>query len=544
MEDAHTMAEKNVTLGPNIVSGITTELILRKVNPGFKVKWIAWDSDFRRELQLNDVILQVNKENMAPFLKAGGGTGIGEYAEYSHWKDIGARNGQEITLSVLRDSKTITVKGKLHAEYFYTDGKGGRALAPGGPALMERDGFSDAWSQWTEKYLAKMSTLMRLGWEQTGFDNRKEYANQLSEKPRIDMLLSKYPGKFSQTLADDWNRLVKSLEGERVELTEKDLEYRQIGEKRLEQAKVAAKKAWEATRAKYADEMIDPFPATDIMEREPIIGKVVELPRITYNNMINEMGRVYAFVGSKTDGYYFLMLDDPEGLAYMDVMYRYKGQINARFPEQYRYIGRINDDPRMFTVDRKPVTGLTIKLLAVLAGNDELFVDLTEKKPVYAGEKELAQLAMANAEMSTPEATIKTMIQAIKMGNDKTWRELIADWKVMEGIDEHHLLDRSFRPSNASLESDWSNSRRLIMSTVYDARVSRVSSITRLIQKDEAAGISSVDEATLWIEHIGKFDISKTQFEYRVFTNVNVKRPWTVQRIGDGPWKIASQGHL
>nr|MDO8114202.1 hypothetical protein [Candidatus Sigynarchaeota archaeon] len=535
------MAIKNVTLGNNIVSGITTELILRKVNPGFKVKWIAWDSDFRRELQLNDVILQVNNENMAPLLKAGSGTGIGLYAEYQHWYDIRARDGQEITLSVLRQGNRVTVKGKLHAEYIYTDSKGGRTLAPGGPSLMERDGFSDAWSQWIEKYLVKMSTLMRLGWEPSGFDNKKELANQLAEKPRIDMLLQKYPGKFSQTLADDWNRLVKSLEGEIVPITEKDLEYRAIGEKRLKQAKEFAKKAWDAALKKYEDEMISPFPANDIMERADVIGKVVELPRITYNNMINDLGRVYAWVGSKNDGYYFLMLDDPEGLAYMDVMYRYKGQINPRFPEQYRYIGRINDDPRVYTVERKSVSGLTIKLLAVLAGNDELFVDLTEKTPVYAGEKELAQLPMANADMSTPAATIKTMIEAIKMGNDTTWRELIAHWKVMEGIDEHNLIDYSFTPSNASLESDWSNSRRLIMSTVVDARVNRVSPITRVIEKDAAAGISSVDEATVWIDHIGKLEKEK---DYRVFTNVNVKRCWTVQRIDDGPWKIASMGHL
>jgi hypothetical protein len=341
MEDARTMAEKNVTLGPNIVSGLTTEVLLRKENPGFKVKWISWDSDFRREIQLNDVILQVNKENMAPFLKPGNGTGIGQYAEWQHWKDINARNGQEITLSLLRQGKPVTVKGKLHAEYFYTDGKGNRAIAPGGPSLMERDGFSDAWSQWIEKYLQKLSLLLRMGWEQTGFDNKKEYANQLAEKPRIDMLQSKYPGKFSQTMSDDWNRIVKSLEGERIEITEKDLEYRQIGEKRLQQAKAAAKKAWEAARQKYSDEMIDPFPAADILEREPIVGKVVEFPRITYKNMINDMGRVYAYVGSKNDGFYFLMLDDPEGIAYMDVMYRYKGQINPRLSEQYRYIGRI-----------------------------------------------------------------------------------------------------------------------------------------------------------------------------------------------------------
>jgi hypothetical protein len=537
------MAEKNVTLGTNIVSGITTELILRKVNPGFKVKWISWDSDFRRELKLNDVILQVNKENMAPFLKAGGGTGIGEYAEWQHWKDIGARNGQEITLSVLRDGKPITVKGKLHAEYFYTDGKGGRALAPGGPSLMERDGFSDAWSQWIEKYLQKMSTLMRLGWEQTGFDNRKEHANQLAEKPRIDMLLSKYPGKFSQTLSDDWNRLVKSLEGDRVEITEKDLEYREIGERRVQQAKVIAKKAWENAKKNYAVEMIDPFPAVDVMERDPVVGKIVELPQITYNNLFNELGKAYAYVGSKSDGFYFVILDEADGHVFVDVMYRYKGQINPRMPDKFRYIARINDDPRMYTVDRKPVTGLTVKLLAILAGDDELFVDLTEKKPVFAGENELAHVPLADDDASTPIKAMQAMIQAIKTGNNKLWQDLLANWKVIEGLDKS-VLDLTFKPSTAALQSDWSNSRTLIMSKVYDARISRVGNISCLIAKGEAKGIPEVEEVDVWLDHVGKFDISKTQFEYRVFTNVNVNRHWTLQRIDGGPWLIASMQHL
>ncbi len=542
------MAEKNVTLGQNIVSGLTTEVLLTKVNPGFRVKWISWDSDFRRELQLGDVIVQVNKENMAPLLKPGMGTGIGQYAEYQHWKDIGAHHGQEITLSVLGQNKLFTAKGKLHAEYLYTDDKGNRAIAPGGPSMMERDGFSDAWSYWIEKYLQRLALLLLKGWEQSGFDNRREYGKMLEEKPRIDMLLQKYPGKFSQMMSDDWNRLITSLIGERVEITEKDLEYRSIGEKRLQVAKTAAKKAWQNACKKYEDEMISPFPANDVLDRTDVIGKVVELPRITYKNMINDMGKVYAYIGSPNDGFYFAMLDEPEGLAYMDVMYRYKGQINPKFPEQYRYIGRIQDDPRMFTVERKPVTGLTIKLLAVLAGDDELFVDLSEAKPTYAGETELAQLPLANADMSSPEATIKTMIQAIKMGNDKTWRECIADWKVMEGIDDHNLLDRSFRPSMASLESDWSNSRRLILSTVFNAKVNRVSSIRRVIQKEEKAGISSVDEATVWIDHIGKLEKDKDyqifDKDYRVFTNVNVNRVWTLQRIDDGPWKIATMKHL
>ncbi len=542
------ITEKNVTLGPNIVSGITTEMLLTKQNPGFRVKWISWDSDFRRELQLEDVIVQINKENMAPLLKPGNANGIGLYAEWQHWKDSGARNGQEITLSVLRQDKIVTVKGKLHAEYFYTDSKGNRAVAPGGPSLMERDGFSDAWSQWLEKYLQKVSVLFRKGWEQSGFDNRREYGKMLEEKPRIDMLLQKYPGKFSQIMSDDWNRLIKNLQGERVEITEKDLEYRSIGEKRLQVAKAAAKKAWQNACKKHEDEMISPFPVNDILERADVVGKVVELPRITYKNMINDMGRVWAYVGSPNDGYYFVILDEPEGLAYVDVMYRYKGQINPKFPEQYRYIGRIQDDPRMFTVERKPVTGLTIKLLAVLAGDDELFVDLSETKPTYAGETELAQLPLANADMSTPEATIKTMIHAIKMANDKTWRACIADWKVWEGIDEHNILDRSFRPSMASLESDWSNSRRLIMSTVFDAKINRVSTVRRIIQKDEKAGISSVDEVTVWIDHVGKLEKDKEynlfDKDYRVFTNNSVNRSWTLQRIDEGPWKISTMKHL
>jgi hypothetical protein len=540
------MPEKNVTLGTNIVSGITTDLILSKNNPGFLVKWIAWDSDFRRELQIGDRILQINNENMAPLLKSGASTGIGLYGEYQHWKDVRAKDGQEITLSVLRQGKPVTVKGKLHVEYIYTDGKGNRAIAPGGPSLMERDGFSDAWSQWIEKYLQKMGLLFLKGWEQTSFDNRRELEKQKEEKPRIDMLLQKYPGKFSQAMSDDWNRLIKSLEGERVELTEKDLEYREIGERRVKQAKEAAKKAWDAARKKYSDETIDPFPATDIMDKDTVVGKVVELPRITYKNIINDMGKAYAFVGSGSDndGFYFLLLDEKEGHNFIEVMYRYQGQINPRMPEQFRYLGRIQDDPRIYTVNRKPVTGLTVKLLAVLAGNDELYVDLTEEKPVYAGEKELAQVSLVKEDTSTPAATIQTMIQSIKTGNDKVWRGLMAHWKVMEGIDGINKLDITFEPSIAALQSEWSNSRTLITSKVYDARVIRTEPTTTAIPKNAKEGIPLVEEAIVYVEHVGRIDISKTQFEYRVFTNMNVKRCWTLQRIDGGPWLITSMQHL
>ena len=68
--------------GTDVVSGVQTEALLENDPPGFRVTWIDWDSDFRRELRFNDLITGVNGRSLSPFLQPGKlSKGVGQPAE-------------------------------------------------------------------------------------------------------------------------------------------------------------------------------------------------------------------------------------------------------------------------------------------------------------------------------------------------------------------------------------------------------------------------------------------------------------------------------
>lgn len=119
-----------VKLGTDLCSGIKPDGQIENDPRGFLVTWIDWDSDFRRHLRINDLIVGVNGQSLAPFLQPGKmGKGVGQPGEPSYWNDIGAKHDDVIALSVLRDGEPVTVEGKLHLEYFYYDAQGKTAIA-------------------------------------------------------------------------------------------------------------------------------------------------------------------------------------------------------------------------------------------------------------------------------------------------------------------------------------------------------------------------------------------------------------------------------
>jgi hypothetical protein len=271
-----------------------------------------------------------------------------------------------------------------------------------------------------------------------------------------------------------------------------------------------------------------------VYEREGAVGKVVELPAITDQDKFNDFGKAFAAIGSPSDGYYFLILETPDLFRFYQVMFRYQGQVNPRLEERYRYIGEVQDDPQIFTVNRRSVTGLTVKLIGVLAGEDELFVDLRREPPGFAGEDVLASVGAIQHDDNSPASVIAAMIQAIKLGDQVTWRSLFADWQVVTGESGRPVIDRSYGDAG-EYHSEWEYSRRLITGDVYDARVEQVERIERVLAGDPATNLPSVDEVTVWVDHYGLFD-----GEYRAFQSINVNRRWTLQRLDGGPWKITS----
>jgi hypothetical protein len=529
-------AALTVKLGTDLRSGITTDGRIESDPRGFLVTWIDWDSDFRRNLRINDLIVGVNGQSLAPFLQPGRmGKGVGQHAEPSYWVDIGARHDDSIALSVLRDGEPVTVEGKLHLDYFYYDTGGKTAMAPGGPQRLSSDGFDGAWSFWLEKCVSKLSLHFTSGWTQRSYNSRNELAWYMEQKPRIDYLLVKYPGPFAEIMRDDWTRGMELARGKKADLGPAELEYRALGAKRVEIARAEAAKAWPAALRDLAPQMMRAFPAPNVLAREAAIGKVVELPAITMRNFLNDLGLSFAAIGSPSDGYYFILLNQQAFRDLWDVVSRYRGQINPRVDERYRVIARVLDDPQMFTVNGRPAMGLTVEPIGAIVGQDEVFVDLRTSPPRFAGEEALSSFAAIVRDDTSPARVIEAMIQAIKTGDDATWASLFGPWKVMSGKGGRTIIDPSYSADTSRFMSDWERSRRLIMGEVYDARVEKVGTVQRVLEHSDDNGLPNVDQVVVWVDHYGLFD-----GEYRTFQNVNVHRHWVLQRLDEGPWRITS----
>jgi hypothetical protein len=514
-----------------LTTGIQTEAILEGDRPGFWVTWIDWDSDFRRELQLGDRIIAIDGRDLSSMLQPGQmSPGIGQAGENGYWSSHGGQHGQSVRLTVWRGEARVELAGQLHAEYYYRDAEGRRSLAPGGPAVLVNDGFGEPWMRWYEQLWQKCSYVLTRGWRMRSFNNRMELSDFLEQEERVAYLEQHHPGPFAESVRADWQRVRTCLEGERFELSAADLAYRSLGEQRTQAAQSAAATAWDALRAELAAEMRPTFPAPEVTERRAVAGKVVELPRIGERDLVVDLGRVYYAAGSPSDGYYFIDGEAPEVGRLYDVARRYRARVNPQLADRYRYLGRIQDAPRIITVAGRPQPGLTVQLVAALGGDDELGVDLRPEAPRFAGEEALPPSSASTMDASSPASVVTAMVTAIKLGDDAAFQRLFSSWSIGEG-----RIDVGFSASPSTLSSNFDRSRQLITSTVYDARVAEVDPVRTVMRRDPAAGTVDVEVVTVWLAHVGRFD-----GEYRDFVDVNVHREWTLQRMDGGPWQIAS----
>jgi hypothetical protein len=513
----------------DLESGIQTEVM----PDGFRVEWIHWDSNFRKSgLDVGDYILAVNGK---PLDREKHYKAVGQHAENQLWEEIGATAEQPVTLTAVRDGKTLEVKGNLHAHYFYYDSQKRPAIAPGGPARLTNDGFSEPWSSWLEKAIKKYSyALLRL-WVQRSFNTRTELAEHLESKDRIDFLLKEYPGPFADAMLEDWSRVAECMRGKKIELTDKDLEYRALGEKRKETARQEAEKAWAALRKEATAQA---FPVPDVSERAKVVGKVVELPQVTFRDMVNDLGQAFMAIGSSSQGYYFLGMSSPELFRFYEVMNHYKGQINPTMPEKYRYLARVKDEMQMITVKGQAYTGLMLELIAAMAGDDECCIDLRSEHPKFAGEQRLSSFEPIVLDASAgPGQVIEVMIRAVKLGDDKTWRSLFADWRIVAGAGGRETIDFAYAPRTSGFADVWERSRKNILGEVLDARVERVEPVKRVLER--SSDMPEVEQVRVWVDHFGRFDS-----EVRAFKNLYVNREWVLQRLDGGPWKIVTLQHL
>ena len=243
-----------------------------------------------------------------------------------------------------------------------------------------RDGFSGSWSGWYESLVKKMSYILDGGWDYRTINNKKETQEHEEHKERIDFLQEKYPGPFADVILSDWQKVHDNLLGKEIDGSDIDLEYREIGAKRVETVKQEAQIAWEKLHSDLKDQMIAAFPTVDINERDSVAGKIVELPWITIRNIINDLGQTFAVIGNRTEGFYFIQLSDSKSARkFYDVMYRYTSQVSPKLAERYQYLAEIINEPALITQDRTAITGLMAKIVAARTGSDgEFFVDLRD----------------------------------------------------------------------------------------------------------------------------------------------------------------------
>lgn len=521
-----------IVLGTDLVSGIHTDVLLEGDPPAFWVTWIDWDSDFRRELRIGDMIVGVNDVSLEPILKPQQtDKGVGQYGEVRYWAEIGAVAGQEIILSILRDGQPMSVCGKLGASLSYYDREGKSALAPGGPVRLVHDTFVTAWASWYEKLQWKMSLLFTRAWSQQ-MSTRMEFAELLDHQPRIDYLLAAYPGPFAQATHDDWSSTVELVRGKLAD-PPVDLEYRSISAQRIAIAKVEAAKAWQAVLDETAKERIPAIPAASPFVRAGTVGKLVELPVITNDNILNDLGKTFAAVGAVSDGYWFIPLDRPEIQQFYEVLFRYQGQVNPQLVERYRYLVRVLDDAWMLTVNGRAVTGIAVQPIAALAGEDEMFVDLRQSPSQFAGELALSIFAKEPRDDTSAICVVNALIQAVKTGDEATWRSLFAPWRAYVASSGRTIIDMNYAKDPRMFATEWEHSRRNIMLNVYDVRISHVEKIRHIISYDKSNGIPDIEEIIVWVDHYGLFD-----GEHRVFQDISVNRRWPLQRIDGGLWKI------
>jgi len=533
-------------VGDDVTAGVRTEAQHDADPFGYKVVWIDFDSPFRKtDLRIGDLVLGVDevRYRSADFAQR---SAVGDLAEAAFWSKRKARDGQPVTLTLRRDGREMKIVGALRANRSYTTSGGRPALQDGGPDRLGSDGFDGAWQMWYERFVADCSYVLDEGWERLSFENRKRLVEHLDRKPRVDHLAAHFPGPLADSVVADWTRVERSLRGKRIELTEQDLAWRDLGAQRVKHVAAAGVAAREALLAAVQADLVEPFPALDPAagDRSAVVGKVVALPAVGMDRMISDLGRSFLVIGSRADGYWFADCNDPDMTLFFGAFYRYRGLVQPDIRESFALVGRIRDDPRMLTIREQAVSGLTLDVLGVMV-NDQLFVDLRSLKGLagarparidFAGEPGLGDSVPAPLDdASPPEAVMAAFITAVKRGDEKRWRGYIADWQLRERADGSVLFIPGRDEPQRNYARAWEQSRRLILSDVYDARVAGVSTVRTLAAGDAAAFVPRVEQVVVRLDHYGRFD-----GEYRSFVDVRVHRRYVLQRVGGGPWRIDS----
>lgn len=538
------MEGTQVFVTDELTTGLLTQACWEESPPCMLVENLGWESGFRGSgLLPGDRIIAVDGVPLArPPNGAAQALLIGQYQEYLHWQKANRRENDQVRLTVRRKQapqgwQTLEVEGSLRARRTYRSAENRMLVWNGGPDTYERDGFNDAWSTWLEALQKRVCNTFCQARFRIGLTTPYEYKSLLEERPRVERMMTRYPGPFAEAVRGDYEATLARLRGEAYALGEAELAYRKADEERAAAVSGLAKQAWAAALDTVKAETLPAFPAQHPIhgQREAVAGKCVVLERLPTRQWISEAGHGWFVAGDANQGRYFLDMESRGALRMLRALRRYTRLVSPMIREEYTLLGRILPEPRVVMVDGRSTWGLQLELLAALIG-DALFVDVRQGEgdtSPFAGEEGLLKprTALPPAEAS-PRDVLECLIDCIKAGDLTVWRQLFADWLVRSNHDgTPQVCYRMQRPT----DDDFERSRASFAGRLWDARVAWIGEPRVVTRGDEFPGASRVEEVEAELQHIGKFD-----GEYRGFLDVTVHRWWTLQRIDNGPWRIAT----
>jgi hypothetical protein len=538
------MEGTQVFVSDELTTGLLTMPYWDESPPCLLVENLGWESGFRGSgLLPGDRIIAVDGVPLSrPPNGAAQAMLVGQYQEYLHWQKNSRRENDRVRLTVRRKQppqgwQTLELEGPLRAKRSYRTAENRALVWENGPDTYERDGFNDAWPTWLEALQKRVRDTFCQARFRVGLTTPYEYKTLLEERPRVERLISRYPGPFAEAVRSDFEATLARLRGQLYTLGEAELAYRKADEERAAAVAEFAKQAWTAALDTVKAETIPAFPAQHPIhgQREAVAGKCVVLERLPTRQWISEAGHGWFFAGDASQGRYFLDMESRGAVRMLRALRRYTRLVSTTIREQYTLLGRVLPEPRVVMVDGRSTWGLQIELLAALIG-DALFVDVRQgegETSAFAGEEGLLKPRTAlPPEDAPPQDVLACMIDCIKAGDLSVWRQLFADWLVRSNHDGTPQV--CYRMQQAT-DNDFERSRASFARRLWDARVAWVGEPRVVTSGSEFPGAPRVEEVEAEIEHIGQFD-----GEYRGFLDVTVHRWWVLQRIDNGPWRIAT----
>ncbi|MFO7567446.1 MAG: hypothetical protein R6X02_32685 [Enhygromyxa sp.] len=529
---------------------------------GRRISWIRWDSSFREAgLRVGEVLVGDHGERYTAEDVAEGRI-IGGARESARLDRFGTKRGDPLTLLIEREGELVEIPGRLTGSTTYRDAAGRRCLGEGGPVQHEKDGYEYAWSAWYERFV-DLAQQVLMGWDYTiGYDTRRLRAQLAEHEDRVAALERSYPSRFAARVREDYEAMLVMLAGERRELGEEDLAYRELGTIRAAKISAICDEAWERFLASFGEQLItEPFPAPKALEEDfrPLVGRTVLLPPVTSRDLFVETANSWYLLG-RNQGIYLVNRRTPEIRGLYQASDSYIERVDPYLRERrITFVGVIEEQPAMVSAGGRTHAGIVVLPLGarVESSDDEgvrFFVDLRrddstcgpQAQVPFVGQDQLQSSNHARLEDGQgPAEVLAVMFESLEQADVDTWRACFADWTVrshFQKSESYKYVDRTWRAmSDADAASIWDRSRQHLLEDVYGLEVASVSAPRLLYDaSQQPAGRvdptpRTVEEVRVTINHIGRFGD-----EFRTFAGGMLRRRWRLERLDEGPWRVTS----